>query len=119
MATIFWIARQIIIPNPFDVLGEGLIITIADAPILLSPDVLNWIADPIIAAFTYAIVGLHYVSRFDPAWGSILHMSFYAIHIGLMYWLCSIYPAIWLMALVGIFYIGIHVAAIVLKNALA
>ena len=115
LATIFWLIRQFAIPNPFDVLGEGLTITIGDAPLLLSPELLNWIADPIIAAFTFGIVGLHYIKRSNPAWGSIMYMFFYALHVGLIYWVIPIYPAVWLMVLIGIAYVGLHIAAVVLR----
>ena len=87
--------------------------------IILSPELLNWIADPIIAAFTFGIVGLYYISRSDPALGSILYMFFYAIHIGLLYLTLSIYPVFWLMVLIGIIYIGLHITAIILKHKLS
>ena len=116
LATLFWIIRQFAIPNPFDALGEGLVITIGGAPVLLSPDFLNWIADPIIAGFTFGVVGLYYISRSDPALGSILYMFFYALHIGLLYLILSIYPTIWLMVLIGVVYIGLHMTMIVLRN---
>ena len=118
LATIFWIVRQFAIPNPFDALGEGLVVTIGETPILLSPEFLNWIADPVVAAFTFGVVGLYYISRSDPALGSILYMFFYALHIGLLYLILSVYPAIWLMVLLGVLYICLHVAVIVLKNVL-
>ena len=85
---------------------------------MLSPDFLNWIADPLIAGFTFGVVGLYYISRSDPALGSILYMFFYALHIGLLYLILSIYPAIWLMILIGVVYFGLHIAIIVLKNIL-
>lgn len=116
MATLFWLVRQVAIPNPFDVLGEGLTITIAETPILLSPELLNWIADPIIAALTFGIVGLHYISKSNPALGSILYMFFYAVHIGLVYGIFSLYPITWLMIAIGIAYISLHIAAVVLRN---
>ena len=85
---------------------------------LLSPELLNWIADPIIAAFTFGVVGLYYISRSYPALGSILYMFFYALHIGFLYLILSIYPAVWLMVLVGVIYIGFHITVIGLRNAL-
>jgi len=87
-------------------------------PILLSPEVLNWIADPIIAAFTFVVVGLYYISKSDPALGSILYMFFYTLHIGLLYLILSIYPAVWLMVLIGVIYIGLHITVTVMKNIL-
>ena len=118
LATLFWIIRQFAIPNPFDALGEGLVVTIGEASILLSPELLNWIADPVIAALTFGVVGLYYISRSDPALGSILYMFLYAFHIGLLYLILSIYPTIWLMILMGVVYFGLHIAIIVLKNIL-
>lgn len=103
-------------PNPFDTLGEGLVITIESTPIVLSPELLNWLADPIIAGFTFAIVGLYYIRSSNPSLGSILYMVFYAIHLGLLYLISSAYPTMWLMVLIGIAYIGLHVIAIILKH---
>ena len=114
----FWIVRQYAIPNPFEALGEGLVVTIREVPILLSPELLNWMADPIIAAFTFGIVGLYYISGSAPALGSILYMVFYALHIGLLYLILSLYPIIWLMVLVGVIDIGIHIGVIALRGVL-
>ena len=85
---------------------------------MLSPELLNWMADPVIAAFTFGIVGLHYVSRSDPELGIILYMLFYALHMVLLYLILSVYPTIWLMVLIGVVYIGLHIATIAMKNVL-
>lgn len=86
---------------------------IGEAPVLLTPEILNWIADPIIATLTFLIVGLYYISGTAPALGSILYMLFYAIHIGLLYLLLSIYPTIWLMILIALLYLAIHIALVI------
>ena len=117
LATIFWLVRQFAIPNPFEALGEGLTITIGEAPLLLPPELLNWIADPIIAAITFAVVGLYYIKGSEPALGSILYMVFYAVHIGLLYLLLNIYPIIWLMIVVAVIYIALHITILVIKNS--
>ena len=117
LAIIFWFVRQFAIPNPFEALGEGLTIAIGEAPLLLTPELLNWIADPIIAAITFAVVGLYYIKGSEPALGSILYMFFYAVHIGLLYLLLSIYPIVWLMVLIGVIYIGLHIGAFILNNS--
>ena len=116
LSTLFWLIRQYAIPNPFDALGEGLTITIGEAPLLLTPEVLNWIADPIIGAITLGIVGLYYLKGSDPELGSVLYMIFYAVHIGLLYLMAWAYPAIWLIAIIGIVYIGLHIAAFIRMN---
>ena len=118
LATLFWIIRQFAIPNPFDALGEGLVVAIGAAPILLSPELLNWIVDPMIATITFGVVGLYYIGRSDPALGSILYMFFYALHIGLLYLILSVYPEIWVMVIMGVLYISLHIAVIVLRSVM-
>lgn len=113
IATIFWIIRQYAIPNPFEALGDGITIILADSPFLLSPEILNWIADPIISGMTFLIVGLYYMRGSAPALGSILYMVFYTIHIGLLYLLLSIYPMFWLMIVIVLLYIMIHILLII------
>ena len=46
-----------------------------------------------------------------------LYMIFYAVHIGLLYLMLWIYPIVWLMVLIGVVYIGLHIAAIILLNS--
>ena len=118
LAALFWFIRQVAIPNPFEVLGEGIPIIIGEVSFLLTPDILNWIADPVIGAITFIVVGLYYIKRSDPALGSILYMIFYAVHIGLLYLLLWVYPIVWLMVLIVGIYIGLHIVAVILNNNL-
>lgn len=113
ISALFWIIRQFAIPNPFETLGDGIKVVISGTAISLSPEILNWIADPIISGVTFLIVGLYYISGSAPTVGSILYMVFYAIHIGLLYLLLSIYPTVWLIVLIVILYIAIHIALII------
>ena len=115
LATLFWLIRQYAIPNPFEALGEGITVTIGGAPILLSPEILNWIADPIIGAFTFLVVGIYYISGSNPTKGSILYMLFYTIHIGMLFLISSVYPTIWLIVLIAVIYLAFHVALLILK----
>ena len=101
----FWLVRQFAIPNPFDALGEGLIITIGESTMALSPELLNWIADPVIFAITFFVVGLYYTKGSLPVLGSFLYMFFYAVHIGMLYLLLTIYPLIWLMVILVVLYV--------------
>lgn len=103
-------------PNPFEALGEGLTITIGEASSILSPDVLNWIADPIVGVITFGVVGLYYSKGSSPVLGSVLYMIFYAVHIGMLYLMLWVYPIVWLMILIGVVYIGLHIGAIALKS---
>lgn len=110
LATFFWFIRQFVIPNPFNVLGKGITIKISEVPIVLSPELMNWLADPVIFGITFGVVGLYYISGSAPAWGSVLYMLFYAIHIGLVYWVMSLYPMISLMILIVVGYVALHIA---------
>ncbi len=105
------------IPNPFEALDDGIAIMIDEAPLLLTPEILNWIADPIIAAITFGVVGLYYIKGSEPALGSVLYMFFYAVHIGLLYLMLSVYPIIWMNVLIVVIYIGLHIGAIVLNSS--
>ena len=114
LATIFWIVRQFAMPNPFEALREGLPIMLGDSSLILSPELLNWLADPIIFTITFFVVGLYYAKGSEPALGSILYMLFYAIHIGLLYLMLTIYPMLWLIVLIAVLYIFILVGIKVL-----
>lgn len=107
--------RQFAIPNPFEALGEGIIISLGDVPFTLTPEILNWIADPIIFSVTFGIVGLYYRKGSAPALGSFLYMLFYCVHIGLLYWVLSMYPTVWQMVLIGCLYVALHISALIIK----
>ena len=119
LAAIFYLMRQFAIPNPFEALGTGLNIRIGARNLLLTPEILNWAADPIIYLLTFAVVGLYYRRGTAPVLGSCLYMVFYCIHIGLLYLILSCYPMIWLMITIAIVYIALHISLIVLKNRLS
>lgn len=115
LAAIFWFVRQFVFPNPFEVLGKGITITISNDVIIISPELLNWFADPIIYAITFGVVGLYYVKGSAPTLGSILYMFFYTIHICLIYWVLSFYPTIWVMVFIIIVYVVIHVSTLIYR----
>lgn len=96
LAILFGAIRQSAIPNPFTPLGEGVAFW------------LNLAAEPFIVVFTYRVVGLHYMAGSEPAWGSILYMFFYCVHIGLIYLLSACYPQTWLIVLILLGYAAIH-----------
>lgn len=71
IAVLSVLIRQFLIPNPFDMMENGLII--------------NWIMEPIMYVFTFAIVGLFYERGSEPTVGSFLYLFFYCIHTGLLF----------------------------------
>ena len=108
--------RHFCLPNPFDVLGEGITFVWQGTPILLAPILLNWIAELFLHPITFGVVGLYYDRGSKPALGSILYMVFYAVHTGVLYLLCCAYPLAFLMVLVGIGYFAMHALFIWLRN---
>lgn len=116
VATIFWVIRQFFMPNPFEVLGSGIAITILGSPILLTPEILNWIAGLFLPALTFAIVGLYYSRGSCPAWGSFLYMFFFCLHTFILYLMSWGYPSILFIVFIAVVYIGLHVAINIFKN---
>jgi hypothetical protein len=116
LSGIFWVIRQFFMPNPFEVLGEGITVTMGSTAILLSPDVLNWIAGFFVPALTFAIVGLYYSRGSCPAWGSFLYMLFFCLHTFILYLMSWAYPSIFLIVLIAVVYIGLHVGGVILKR---
>lgn len=105
----FWVIRQFFMPNPFEALGDGIVATIGESEILLTPDMLNLIAGGVLPTITFIVVGVYYISKSCPAWGSILYMVFFCIHTGLLYLLCIAYPSILLVCLILICYLALHI----------
>lgn len=116
LSTAFLCIRQFCLPNPFEVLGEGLTVVWQGVPILLAPILLNWIAEAFLHPITFGVVGLYYTRGSEPALGSILYMAFYAVHTGVLYLLCRAYPSTFLMVLVGIGYFAMHALFFWLRN---
>lgn len=108
--------RQFCVPNPFEALGNGLVVNIGEMPILLPPVVLNLIAEPFMHEATFAVVGLYYDRGSAPALGSFLYLLFYCIHTFLI-WLMSLTGfATWAVLLIATIYVGCHVGLNRLKN---
>lgn len=116
LSGLFWFIRQFFMPNPFEVLGEGITVTMGSTAILLSPDVLNWIAGLFLPTITFIIVGLYYIRGSFPVGGSILYMAFFCLHNLILYLMSWAYPSEFLIALILIVYIGLHVGVVILKR---
>ena len=116
LSVAFWFIRQFYMPNPFEALGEGITVTISGAELLLTPDVLNWITGGVLPTITFLVVGIYYISRSCPAWGSILYMVLFCVHTALLYLMCMAYPSTFLIILILVGYIAIHIGLITLGN---
>lgn len=117
IAAISILIRQFCIPNPFDALGDGLIVNIGETSILLPPGVLNWVAEPIMHMVTFAIVGLYYDRGSAPALGSFLYLLFYCVHTFLL-WLMSLAGfSTWAVVVIVVLYIACHMSLTKLRSA--
>ena len=113
IAAISILIRQFCLPNPFEALGDGLTVNIGEALILLTPRVLNLLAEPFMHAVAFAIVGLYYHRGSDPAVGSFLYLLFYCIHTFLLRLMSLSGFATWAVLLIIVLYIVCHMG---LKN---
>ena len=107
LSTLFWFIRKFYFPNPFEALGEGIVVAVNEFPLLLTPDILNYLAGAALPTITYIIAGIYYRKGYDnPAWGSILNMFFLCIHTLILYLLLQVLPIKWLMIIIVACYIG-------------
>lgn len=116
MAAISILIRQFCIPNPFEALGDGLIVNIGETPILIPPGILNWVAEPLMYAVTFAVVGLYYDRGSAPALGSFLYLLLYCVHTFIL-WLMSVAGfAMWAVVLIVVLYIVCHMVFAKLRS---
>ena len=68
--------RQFMLPDPFEPLGEGIVVK----GVLLSPIILNWIAEPILHIISFVEVGIVYQKGEMPGLGSLLYLMAYVVN---------------------------------------
>ena len=90
IVSVSWIIRQFCLPNPFESLGDGLIVTLGKSQLLMTPTILNLIASFVLPLLSYLIVGMVYESGSEPALGSILYLSVYCVLVFIL-WIVSVY----------------------------
>ena len=93
IAVIGYVARNLLLPNPFKCF-EGKAILI------------NLIAEPIIHLIAFLITGLFYERKSLPWWGSLLYLLFY----------CAFVFAFWLLSLAKFAWWSIVIAIIVIAS---
>lgn len=119
IAFISVLLRQFVFPNPFEPLGESFVITINDVEIPLTPDIANWIAEPVLHAVTFSIVGFYYKrGRNNPSLGSFLYLVFYATHIGIIYIISYFNFSCISIIMSLLLYFALHIIINILKNKL-
>ena len=110
IATLSVIIRTFYLPNPFDSLGTAFPVTIGENTLTMTPIVMNYLAEPVLHALTFALVGLYYSK------GSFLYLMFYCVHVGLLYLMGLFGFATWAVALILIVYAMAHIGFNALKN---
>lgn len=116
MRIISFLIRQYYIPNPFEALGNELIVDIWDASLLLTPTMLNWIAGLFLPGLTYVIVGMYYEERSNPRLGCLLYLVFFAIHNFVLQLMSNNGFSNWSVGLILIAYVILHIILLTIKN---
>ena len=106
LAAISILVRQFVLPNPFECFGDNAII-------------INLIAEPIIHAVAFALVGLVYRKGSDPGFGSLSFLLTYAMIVGIL-WVLGIFKfAWWWILILVIAFTGIVIGIRWLVNKLS
>lgn len=117
IAALSVIIRTFYLPNPFDSLGTTFPVTIGENTLTMTPIVMNYLAETVLHALTFALVGLYYSrSEHNPSKGSFLYLMFYCVHVGLLYLMGLFGFATWAVALILIVYAMAHIGFNALKN---
>jgi len=96
MTIISTLVRQFALPNPFECFGDNAVL-------------INWLAEPILQAIAYGIVGLFYVKGSAPALGSLAYLVVYALIVGIL-WILGIFSFAWWWILIIVVVIGAMIA---------
>ena len=103
MTVISTLVRQFALPNPFECFGDRAVI-------------INWIAEPIIHAVAYGIVGLFYIRGSAPTLGSIAYLFVYAAIVGILWW-CGLFSfAWWWIAILVVAFIALIAGIMYIKD---
>ena len=110
IAAISVLIRQFVLPNPFEPLGEKFNVTLFNITLPLTPDIANWIAEPVLHLLAFGIAGLYYARGYnDPALGSFLYLLFYVIHTLILMLMSAAGFAWWAVVLLVVLYIAGHI----------
>jgi hypothetical protein len=94
--------RQFYIPNPFITFEYGLL--------------LNIIAEPFLYLVTFAIVGLYYSRGSNSPLGSILYLTFYIVHVGILMIMGFFQWNKLIIIILILVYIALHMVFMWLRN---
>jgi len=110
IATVSILIRQFVLPNPFEPIGVGFEIMLFGANFQLTPEIINWMAEPILHLFAFIAAGLYYKKgKHHPVIGSLLYLLFYIIHTFLLWLMSCANFATWAVVLILVIYIVSHI----------
>ncbi len=106
VAAILGIIRNVMLPNPFEVLGVGVDIYRVVLPAFLTNIIMEVFMHPI----TYWAVGWYYESGDNPVCGSFLYMIWYMVLFAAIWIACFLcrYIGVFSIIAAGVFYFAIH-----------
>ena len=116
MAGISTLVRQFLLPSPFEQLPHPIIAESGGISISIPPLMLNIIIEPALHIFTFTIVGIYYSRGEFPAFGSLLYLIFYFIHVGLLTLMAMTQFATCAIIFILFLYIACHIILLLFIN---
>ena len=104
MATVSFLIRIFLLPNPFETIVGGLFI--------------NMLLEPILVGLAFLVAGFYYKKRSCPPLGSFLFCCFYATHTGLLILMSKFGWNQIAIIIIVVLYIALHIAAKIAKEKL-
>lgn len=105
-------AKSQLIGNPFEVLGDGILIN----KVLLSPQLLGILIEPLLHVLSYTMVGLLYKERSAPALGSILYLIMYVCNSFILYVMSLFGLKIWSSTIIIFVYLFLFIMVAKIVN---
>lgn len=119
MMAVSFLIRNRWLPNPFDYMGHQVIIPIGMIELPIPPILLSMLVEPVLYAFTFAIVGLYYEKRSNPALGSLMYLGFYIIHVVVLSLMAHYnFSTIAVILIMFAYFVG-HIVAFIVKSAIS
>lgn len=116
MAGISIFVRQFLLPSPFEQLPHPILAKSGEISIPIPPLMLNIIIEPVLHIFTFTVAGIYYSRGEFPAFGSLLYLIFYFIHVGLLALMAMTQFATWAIILILFLYISCHISLLLFIN---
>lgn len=110
--------RENMLPNPFEVLCEEFNVDFFGLVVPMTPDLFMFLLETfVLGSVTYFIVGRYYRKGVNsPVRGSILYLSFYCLHIGLLHLMSMFYFNAVACGIIIAVYLILHIIVLYYKH---